>query len=256
MNPIRDRTSWLLGGNARCRQGPALVGRPWRLVLLGPPGSGKGTQARLLSTALGACPLSTGDLFRVARNQSVKPDSLLAVAREYMGRGELVPDRIMLDLLWERTHCLHCAGGFLLDGFPRTLPQARALTQYLGEQQLPLDAVLFYDVDAEVLITRLAGRRVCTRCRGVFHRVMRPPRIDGVCDFCEGTLEQRGDDRPEAVRVRLQAYAETTLPLLTYYRDRKLLIAIPAADEPANVLSRTLDALAELTPSSWLRVSE
>lgn len=216
---------------------------------MGPPGAGKGTQAELLSRALGGCPLSTGDLFRVGCDQTVTPDSPLALAHDYMGRGELVPDSVVLDLLRERSQCLHCSCGFLLDGFPRTLAQAEALTRHLARQRLTLDAVVYYDIPREALLERVAGRRVCPRCRAVFHVVAHPPRRDGVCDHCSAALVQRSDDRADAIRVRLDAYAAATVPVLRYYEAQRLLVSVKAQGEPADILARTLDGLAGFEPT-------
>jgi adenylate kinase len=244
----RDRTAWLQGGEARCVQTPPDVGRTWRLVLLGPPGAGKGTQAGLLTSALGACPLSTGDVFRFAKDHPKTSGPALVAAQKFMARGELVPDGVVLDLIRERSWCLHCRGGFMLDGFPRTLPQAEALDAVLVAEKIRLDAVVYYDVPQQLLLSRLTGRRTCARCQSVFHIQTRPSRIDGVCDRCGGVLEQRADDRPEAISVRLEAYKKATLPLLAYYRDKGLLLSIRAEGEPADILARTLDELVTHAP--------
>lgn len=231
-------------------QTPPDVGRTWRLALLGAPGAGKGTQAQLLTSALGACPLSTGDVFRAARDNPKRAGAALAAAQTFMARGELVPDSVVLDLIRERSRCLHCKGGFMLDGFPRTLPQARALDALLAAEKLRLDAVIYFDVAPELLLARLTGRRVCARCQAVFHIQNRPSRIDGVCDQCGGALEQRADDQPKAIAVRLDAYRKITMPLLEHYRRQDLLVAIRAEGEPAEILARTLDALVLHTPAA------
>lgn len=252
MTPTRDCLAWLVGGETRCLQLPATTERTWRLVLLGPPGAGKATQARLLSGALGACPLSTGDLFRAAASRTGSPDPWVALTRESVRRGELVPDHIVLELLRARTQCLHCPGGFLLHSFPRTLPQAEALTEYLSAQRLKLDAVIAYEVDRETLLTRLAGRRVCRRCEAVFHLASHPPRVAGVCDYCAGPLEQRWDDRPEAGRARLENDRVAMEPVLNYYEERKLLLTVPARGEPKEILAETLGLLAQFEIASAL----
>ena len=244
MGTTRDRTAWLQGGEALCTQPPPEVGRTWRLVLLGPPGAGKGTQADLLVHALGACPLSTGDVFRAAKHHACAPGSALGEALRHMERGELVPDRVVLGLVQERGRCLHCRGGFMLDGFPRTLPQALALDELLTREQVPLDAVIDYQVPTELLLARLTGRRVCRECKTVFHVETRPSQIEGRCDRCGGTLEQRADDRPEAIAVRLEAYVTATQPLEAHYRAQGLLVPVEAVGSPAEILARTLDALA------------
>jgi adenylate kinase len=213
--------------------------------LIGPPGAGKGTQAALLTHALGACPLSTGDVFRAARNHAGTPGSALATIRAHMARGELVPDALVLDMIRERNRCLHCSGGFMLDGFPRTLPQAQALDALLGAEDLSLDAVVDFEVGRDLLLRRLTGRRVCPRCQAVFHVETKRPRIEGVCDQCDTALVQRSDDRADAIAVRLDAYDRATVPLLDHYRALGLLVTIRADGEPAGILARTLDALVE-----------
>jgi adenylate kinase len=239
-----DRHGWLRGepdGSCAPETPPR---RPCRLVLLGAPGAGKGTQAALLSSRLGMCALSTGDLFRAAGSLSVcERTPALNAAIESMGRGELVPDGIVIELVRERTACLRCRGGFLLDGFPRTLVQARALDEILEPLGATLDAVLSYELPLEEVIARIGGRRICPSCRAVFHVQRRPPLVTDRCDDCGRPLEQRPDDRPEAVRVRMAAYRASTLPLLDYYRDRGLLRIVPADGQPDLVLSRSIQAL-------------
>ena len=244
MTSVRDRTAWLQGGDAVCRQPPALVDRTWRLVLLGPPGCGKGTQAELLADTLGACPLSTGEVFRAAHGRAAPPGSAMAAAQEQMVRGELVTDETVLSLIRERGRCLHCRGGFMLDGFPRTLAQAEAIDALFAAENLPLDAVISYELPAPEIIARLSGRRTCPACKSVFHVDSRRPKREGVCDRCGGSLVQRGDDRPEAVAVRLQAYQAATVPLTAHYERQGLLLAVRATGQPFEILARTLDALA------------
>jgi adenylate kinase len=206
---------------------------------------GKGTQAELLSARLGACQLSTGDIFRAAKSLSPAERSpAITAALEYMRRGELVPDETVVDLVAERTGCLRCEGGFLLDGFPRTVAQAQALEGLLQKQGLKLDAVLSYELPLEELVARLAGRRTCPVCKAVFHIQGRPPKVEGICDHCGGALYQREDDRPESIRVRMAAYQKSTAPLADYYRARGLLIPILAKGAPEEILGRTLEALA------------
>jgi adenylate kinase len=244
MSATTDRTAWIEGGCATCLHPPATVRRPWHIVLLGPPGVGKGTQAELLNQTLGACPLSTGEIFRAARGHSVAPGSAMAAAQAQMQRGELVTDDTVLALVRERTRCLHCTGGFMLDGFPRTLAQARALDQLLREEELTLDAVISYELPSEQLIARLSGRRVCPKCKAVFHVAAHPPRVAGMCDNCGTALIQRPDDNPEAVAVRLDAYAAATAPVASHYRAQGLLVSVVADGEPTRIFSRTLESLA------------
>jgi adenylate kinase len=213
-------------------------------VLLGPPGVGKGTQAELLCRALGTCHLSTGDLFRAAQC-GAEPSPALRAALEAMRRGELVPDDVVVAMVGERTGCLRCRGGFLLDGFPRTAAQAGALDRLLTEQGVVLDAVLSYDLPLEEVVARLSGRRTCSACKAVYHLTARPPRAEGVCDQCGGRLVQRDDDRPESVRVRMGAYEASTRPLAAYYERAGKLVPVRAAGTPEEILGRTLAALNE-----------
>jgi adenylate kinase len=217
---------------------------PRRLVLLGAPGVGKGTQAELLGATLGACHLSTGDIFRAAKTQEpCERTPALTAALEYMRRGELVPDEMVLALVAERGRCLRCQGGFLLDGFPRTVTQAEALEQLLAKQKVKLDAVVSYELPLEKVVSRLSGRRTCPGCKAVFHLEARPPRKRGICDHCGGSLYQREDDRPESIRVRMEAYEKSTAPLANFYRQRKLLVSVEAEGSPEEIFGRTLKAL-------------
>lgn len=243
---VNDRAAWLMGPGASCSQPPPVVSRTWRVVLLGPPGVGKGTQAELLSHALGACPLSTGDVFRHAHRRPLTPGSALAEAWEYMQRGELVPDATVLGVIAERGCCLHCRGGFLLDGFPRTQAQARGLDELLARENLQLDAVISYSVPTPELVARISGRRVCPKCKAVFHVTGHPPHTAGLCDHCGSQLEHRADDRPEAVTIRLETYHTMTLPLVEYYQSRGLLVPVDATDRAEAILEATLDALRSL----------
>jgi adenylate kinase len=243
MSEQRDRTGWLKGRDAPCIP-PVIPGRPYRLVLVGAPGVGKGTQAELLGERLGACHLSTGDIFRAAKCQGDEDRSpALAEALDRMRRGDLVPDATVLDLIRERTRCLRCVGGFLLDGFPRTVAQAEALGELLREEKIALDAVIDYDLPLEDIVARLSGRRTCSGCKAIFHVTARPPRKEGACDHCGDALFQREDDRPASIRVRMEVYEKSTRPLIEYYERRGLLAAISAAGAPEEILGRTLAVL-------------
>jgi adenylate kinase len=235
----QDRIAWLQGTSARCGNVDLCTERPWRLVLLGAPGAGKGTQADLLNRRLHACHLSTGDVFRAAGSQH-EPSPAMKEALAYMRRGELVPDATVWSIVSERSNCLKCAGGFILDGFPRTLGQAVSLQTLLEEQELPLHAVINYTLPANDVVVRLGGRRTCEKCKTVYHMTDRPPKAEGRCDRCDGKLFQREDDRPESIQVRLEAYHRSTTPLIEYYDKLKLLVQVDASGSPEEVFSRTV----------------
>lgn len=241
----RDRAAWLKGGDAVCADQPSRpAGRIWRLVLLGAPGVGKGTQAELLSERLGACQLSTGDIFRAAKcvgNGERSP--ALEAALHYMIRGDLVPDETVLGIVRERVRCLHCCGGFLLDGFPRTVAQAEALETLLKKENVPLTAVLNYEMPLDQIVARLSGRRTCPKCKAVYHTTNRPPRVQGICDHCGGELVQREDDRPESVRVRMETYEKSTRPLIDFYKKRGLLVTVIADTSAEEVYQRTMETV-------------
>lgn len=240
----RDRSAWLQGPAAPCDSAPR-VNQPRRLVLLGAPGVGKGTQADLLHRHLGACHLSTGDVFRAAGSLGECEQSpAMKQALGYMRRGELVPDAIVWEMVRERSGCLHCRGGFILDGFPRTLGQAESLMQLLDREGVVLSAVVNYDLATSEIVARLAGRRTCEKCKAVYHLTERPPKIAHLCDRCDGKLFQREDDRPESIAVRLEAYDRSTAPLIKFYRDLGLLVHVTANGSPNEICARTLSALA------------
>jgi adenylate kinase len=241
-----DRAAWLQGPTANCSVQPLSSTNPRRLVLLGAPGVGKGTQAELLSAHTGACHLSTGDIFRAARQSDCSPSPAMQQALGYMKRGELVPDSMVLDIVKERVGCLRCRGGFLLDGFPRTVAQALALEQLLNQETLHLDAVIDYRLPREQIIARLSGRRTCPNCKAVYHLTARPPAIANICDHCGATLIQREDDRPDAINVRMDAYDRSTTPLTDFYQRRGILVPVDANGSPQDVFNRTVDALTEV----------
>jgi methionyl aminopeptidase len=194
-----------------------------RLVLLGPPGAGKGTQAAYLTSEWGIPHLATGDMLRAARRART---SLGQRAQAYMDRGDLVPDDLIMEMIDERLRESDCAQGFLLDGFPRTLPQAEGLDRILARLGVSLDAAFDLVVPEAELIRRLSGRRVCPRCDRIYHVDTMPPQREGVCDDCGVELVQREDDQPEAIRNRLRVYREETAPLIDYYMEQGLLHAI------------------------------
>ncbi len=194
------------------------------LILLGPPGAGKGTQARRLRDSLGIPQLSTGDMLRaLARSGS----ALGIKAKGFMDAGRLVPDDVMIDMIAQRIDESDCRKGFILDGFPRTLAQAEALDEMLDRQNRDLDRVIEMTVDDDALVERITGRFACARCGAGYHEVFQRPREDGVCDDCGHTeFVRRADDTAETVRARLEAYLAQTAPLLPYYRKRGVLSSV------------------------------
>jgi adenylate kinase len=192
------------------------------LVFLGPPGAGKGTQAKLLSQRMGFLHLSTGDLLREAvKNQT----PLGKKVKEYMDRGELVPDELIVQLIEET---MPKEGNVILDGFPRTVNQALALEEMLRVKGEKISKVLFFDVPDEVIIDRLSGRMVCSKCGAVYHVKYNPPKVEGVCDLCDGTLVQRDDDKEEVVRKRLEVYRKQTQPLIEFYQEKGIIYKLDA----------------------------
>lgn len=237
-----SREAWIHGDDVSCEQTTVPRERLYRLVLLGPPGVGKGTQAKLLCEQIAACHLSTGDLFRANQcNENATPAMLAAL--EAMRRGELVSDDLVLSLLRERANCIRCGGGFVLDGIPRTLAQAESLTGIFRELGIELDAVVSYELPLDEIVDRLAGRRTCASCKAVYHVTANPPQVAGTCDHCGGDLMQRDDDQPDTIRVRMQAYTEATLPLAEFYAERGKLVTIDAHGTPEEIAQRTIDAL-------------
>ena len=204
-----------------------------RLVLLGPPGAGKGTQAQEISRRLEIPHISTGDMFRAAIRSGTE---LGRKAKEYLEAGQLVPDEVTIGLVKDRLSRRDCEGGFLLDGFPRTVPQAQALDDWLEERGLKLDAVLDIEAPWEVLLVRLTGRRICSSCGATYHVVYNPPQKPGRCDICGGELVQRQDDREDTVRERLEVYDRQTAPLKKYYQERGVLHEINGNQEIGQVL--------------------
>jgi len=200
-----------------------------RLIFLGPPGSGKGTQAALLEQRHGLCQISTGDILR----QAVADGTPLGrEAKACMDKGALVPDRVVIGIVEEKLKGRECEKGFVLDGFPRTTGQAEALDAIMRDFPAPqahrIDRVVAFQVDEGALVTRLSGRRTCGECQAMYHLTLSPPRVEGVCDRCGGRLVQRNDDREEVIRERLAVYEESTRPLLEFYGGRGQLIRLPA----------------------------
>jgi adenylate kinase len=193
------------------------------LILLGPPGAGKGTQAKLLSSRFAIPQISTGDMLRVA----VRELTAMGIkAKEYMDGGSLVPDEVVVGIVEERLVKSDCKNGFILDGFPRTIAQADALRQTLNSLGKDIDHVISITVDSNELIARITGRRTCIKCGKGYHITFDPPKVDGVCDVCGSKLFQRDDDKEETIRMRLQVYDKQTEPLISYYAAESLLRSV------------------------------
>jgi adenylate kinase len=211
-----------------------------RLVLVGPPGAGKGTQAEFIAAHLAVPKISTGDIFRA----NVAQGTPLGVeAKRFMDAGQLVPDQVTINMVRDRLAEPDAADGFLLDGFPRTVPQAVALDKLLADLGAGLDLVLELVVDDDEVIRRLSGRRTCRGCGKIWHVEFDPPIRDGVCDRCGGELFQRDDDKPETIAERLRVYARDTAPLVDYYGAQGKLVGIDATGPVEDVTVRAIDAL-------------
>lgn len=204
-----------------------------RILLMGPPGAGKGTQAEKLTEKLNIPHISTGDMFRKALKEGTE---LGLKAKSFMDQGKLVPDEVTVGIVKERLSEDDCQNGFLLDGFPRTVPQADALLEILKQLNMELDAVINIQVDREALVERLTGRRVCKTCGATYHVKFNPPKEEDICEKCGGQLYQRNDDKPETVGNRLDVYEEQTAPLIQYYRDKELLKEINGSQSMDKVL--------------------
>ena len=211
-----------------------------RLVLLGPPGAGKGTQARMLETRLKAPQIASGDLLRTAVRNGTE---LGLKAKRFMDRGALVPDELVLGLIGERLDQADARDGFILDGFPRTVAQAEALAEMLKARNVGLDKVVAIIVPDEEIIKRISGRRTCRKCGAMHHIIYDPPRNMDLCNTCNGELYQREDDAEDTVKARLEVYAESTQPLLDHYGKQGLLGKVEGIGSPAEIERRILDAL-------------
>ena len=212
------------------------------LILLGPPGAGKGTQAQRIVERYHLPQISTGDILRAAVKGSTP---LGAKAKGFMDQGQLVPDEVVIGIVEERLKQRDCHPGFILDGFPRTIPQAEALQPILTKIGKTIDHVINIEVESEELIRRLTGRRTCKNCGGMFHVLFQPPKKEGVCDRCGGILYQRADDKEETIRTRLKEYERQTAPLIEYYRGKKRLRSIQGVGGPDQIFDqiiRLLDA--------------
>ena len=194
-----------------------------RIILLGPPGAGKGTQAVAMSEAVGGIHISSGDLLR---DHQARGTELGSMARSYMQQGLLVPDNVIIGMIEDRIGAPDATSGYVLDGFPRTLEQANALEEALSKQSQGIDKVVNIQVSDAELIKRLGGRLICRQCQRPYHEVNSPPAKNGVCDVCGGELYQREDDTSEAVLRRIQVYAEQTTPLIEFYKERGNLVEV------------------------------
>ena len=211
-----------------------------KLILLGPPGCGKGTQAKLLIDTYRIPQISTGDILR----EAVRKGSPLGLeAKTYMDKGLLVPDSLVIKIIEERLGQSDCEHGFVLDGFPRTVAQAEALDTTLAQREVAIEHVLSIEVDEGALIKRLTGRRSCRRCGESFHIVFNSPKKDGVCDKCQGELYQRDDDKEETIRNRLQVYQSQTAPLINFYKRKGILRSIDGMGSIEEIATRIVTVL-------------
>ncbi len=216
-----------------------------RLILLGLPGAGKGTQAKILAGQKGLLHISTGDMFREAAAEGT---ALGKQAQEYMTAGKLVPDEVTIGMLLERIAKPDAGVGLMLDGFPRTIPQAEALDRALAEQGSQIDAVLYIQVPEAELMERLTGRWSCPNCGAIYHTQTKPPKADKVCDECGSTLTQRADDQPETVKARLDTNRAWTEQLADYYGKQGKLHAIDGTGSPESITQRLLQAIDGVSP--------
>ena len=211
-----------------------------KLILLGPPGAGKGTQAKMLTERFSIPQISTGEILRTAVTEGT-PMGLKAKA--FMDAGGLVPDEVVVGIVRDRLQEADCNNGFILDGFPRTVAQADALQVSLEEMGKALDRVISLEVDAEALVERLTGRRMRNACGRGYHVKFDPPRVDSICDACGGGLYQRDDDQEETIRKRLQVYADQTSPLISYYRQADVLMELDGMQPISQVQEKMLSLL-------------
>jgi len=211
-----------------------------RLILLGPPGAGKGTQASSIVSEYGITHISTGDIFR----HNIKNETELGKkVKAYLDNGQLVPDELTIDLVWDRLSKDDCKNGFLLDGFPRTINQAEALQKGLEERGLKLDRVINIDVDKDILVKRLSGRRVCKDCGETYHVDNKPTEKEGICNKCSGEVIQRADDNEKTVLDRIEVYEKQTFPLIDFYTNLCLILTVDGTLPIENVFSQIKESL-------------
>ncbi len=208
--------------------------------MLGPPGAGKGTQAKKISAQFRIPQISTGDMLR----EAVKNGTALGkMAKSFMDQGGLVPDEVVIGIVKERLAAPDCSKGFILDGFPRTIPQAQALDRVAGELKKNIGAVVSLEVDAKELMERLCGRRTCPACGAMYHVTFNPPKAEGKCDKCGGALIQRDDDKEETIRTRLTNYDKSTAPLIEYYKKAGKLKAVKATGDIGDIYAKIVKIL-------------
>lgn len=212
-----------------------------RLILIGPPGVGKGTQAALLEQRLGLKPLSSGVIFR---SEIEAETDLGRLAKRYIDHGELVPNGVTIEMMAKRIRTDEVRKhGFILDGFPRTVRQAEALDEMLADMGMDIDEVVSIEVDDDLVVGRLSGRMGCTKCGEIYHAQTKPPKREGLCDKCNGPLFVRTDDQPETIRERLKIFHENTRPVIEYYAAKGKLLRIDGSNEPEAVYAAILDGL-------------
>ncbi|PJI08897.1 MULTISPECIES: adenylate kinase [Clostridium] len=214
-----------------------------KIILLGPPGAGKGTQAKLISSEFSIPHISTGDIFRA--NISEKTE-LGMKAKGYMDKGLLVPDELTIDIVKDRISKNDCKGGFLLDGFPRTVKQAEALDKFLDSEKEKVDCALLIDVPTEKIFSRMTGRRVCTKCGASYHVKYNPPKIEGKCDLCGSPVVQRKDDSEDTVKERLDVYDRQTQPLIVYYKNKAVLKSVDGTQDIDKVFKDIKNVLGDM----------
>lgn len=199
-----------------------------KIIMLGAPGAGKGTQAKKIAEKYGIPHISTGDIFRA----NIKGGTELGMkAKSYMDQGQLVPDDVTIGMLLDRISGSDCQNGYVLDGFPRTIPQAESLTAALAERGEKMDFAVDVDVPDEAIVTRMGGRRACLKCGATYHVMFNPPKSEGVCDTCKEALVLRDDDKPETVQKRLSVYHDQTQPLIDYYKSQGILATVDGTKE-------------------------
>ena len=213
-----------------------------KIIMLGAPGAGKGTQAKMIAEKCGIPHISTGDIFRANIKNGTE---LVAKAKEYMDKGLLVPDELVCDLVVDRIQQADCEKGYILDGFPRTIPQAEALENALNAIEQKLDYAIDIDVPDENIINRMSGRRACVGCGATYHVLFNPTKVEGKCDVCGESLILRDDDKPETVKKRLDVYHTQTQPLIDFYTERKVLVEVDGTQSMDKVFDDIMKILGE-----------